>query len=331
VKDRRDGASRESDVSIGAPRRLGIVGAGPVGTALAVAAARAGWPVTAFATRDTGRRAAFESLVPGALAVASPAEVAAHADVTFITVPDDEIAAVAAQIHADQDQVLAHTSGLLGSDVLRAVGSGHSGHSGQSGHSGHSGHSDGPALGAFHPLVSFTADVERSVAAMRGATAAIEGDDSAVDVLAALAVAIGAVPLRLPRGAKPIYHAAAVLASGGLIALLDAIATLGAAAGMSEAESLAVYGRLVEQTMANARATGIAPALTGPITRGDAGTLESHLAALRAVAPDVVEIYLAAARRELEITRERGALSPDQVSRVGDVLAKDRRPGTIYR
>ena len=322
MKDRRDGASRESDVSIGAPRRLGIVGAGPVGTALAVAAARAGWPVTAFATRDTGRRAAFESLVPGALAVASPAEVAAHADVTFITVPDDEIAAVAAQIHADQDQVLAHTSGLLGSDVLRAVGSGHS---------GHSGHSDGPALGAFHPLVSFTADVERSVAAMRGATAAIEGDDSAVDVLAALAVAIGAVPLRLPRGAKPIYHAAAVLASGGLIALLDAIATLGAAAGMSEAESLAVYGRLVEQTMANARATGIAPALTGPITRGDAGTLESHLAALRAVAPDVVEIYLAAARRELEITRERGALSPDQVSRVGDVLAKDRRPGTIYR
>jgi predicted short-subunit dehydrogenase-like oxidoreductase (DUF2520 family) len=98
---------------------------------------------------------------------------------------------------------------------------------------------------------------------------------------------------------------------------------------MGEDESLAVFGRLVEQTLSNARAIGIAPALTGPITRGDAGTLESHLAAIGADAPDVMEIYLAAAHRELRIAEERGTLAPDRVAQVGDVLAKDSRPGTI--
>ena len=79
--------------------------------------------------------------------------------------------------------------------------------------------------------------------------------------------------MRLAPGAKAAYHAAAVLAAGGFVALLDAIAELGRVAGLDEAGSLAIYGRLIEGTLGNARALGIAAALTGPITRGDVGTL----------------------------------------------------------
>ena len=180
----------------------------------------------------------------------------------------------------------------------------------------------GSQIGAFHPLVSFTADVERSVAALHGATVALEGDERLVAQLADLAEAIGALPVRLPPGSKAAYHAAAVMASGGLVALLDAVAGLGRVAGMDEKGSLAVYGRLVEQTLANARELGIAASLTGPILRGDAGTLETHLATLRRFSPGVLDLYVAAARRELAIAQGRGALTAEQVERLSRALAK---------
>ena len=118
------------------------------------------------------------------------------------------------------------------------------------------------------------------------------------------------------------FFAAAVMASGGLVALLDAVVTLGAAAGLDERGALTVYGRLIEQTLANARANGVAAALTGPITRGDAGTVQAHLEAVERLAPGVVEMYLAAARRELGIAEERRALTPEQLERVRAALAK---------
>ena len=130
----------------------------------------------------------------------------------------------------------------------------------------------GTQVGAFHPLVAF-ADTERAVAALHGATVAIEGDDQLAALLADMAEAIGARPVRLAPGSKAAYHAAAVLAAGGFVALLDAIAELGRVAGLDEAGSLAIYGPLIEGTLGNARALGIRAALTGPITRGDVGTL----------------------------------------------------------
>ena len=242
--------------------KVGIVGAGPVGMALGVAISRAGWPVTAVASRDAGRRKRFGLLVPGARAFMEPAAVLEAAELVILAVPDDAIPAVAGQMRLYSGQALVHTSGLLGAEVLEPA------------------RGAGSHLGAVHPLVSFTSDVERSVESIHGATIALEGDDAIIGLLADLAEAIGGVAVRLPRGTKPAYHAAAVLASGGLIALLDAIVTLGTAAGLDERGSLAVFGRLIEQTLANARAIGVGAALTGPITRGDAGTLEAHLAAL---------------------------------------------------
>ena len=78
-------------------------------------------------------------------------------------------------------------------------------------------------------------------------------------LLARMAEAVGGTPVRLTTGAKPAYHAAAVLAAGGFDALLDAIAELGRVAGLDEAGSLAIYGGLIEQTLGNARSLGIEP------------------------------------------------------------------------
>jgi predicted short-subunit dehydrogenase-like oxidoreductase (DUF2520 family) len=105
------------------------------------------------------------------------------------------------------------------------------------------------------------------------------------------------------------------------VALLDAIAELGRVAGLDEAGSLTIYGPLIEQTLGNARALGIRRALTGPITRGDRGTLDAHLAALRAHAPRVLPLYLAAAEREIDLALDRGALTPEAAAGLRSSLA----------
>ena len=276
----------------GDPPVVGIIGAGAVGTALGVALDRAGWIVGAVASRDPGRRDRFRTLVPGVRAFAEANAVLDDAELVIVAVPDDAIAAVAGGLRLYSGQAIVHTSGALGPEVLEPA------------------MAAGTQAGTFHPLVSF-ADLERSVAALQGATVAIEGDEDLAAALGRMAEAIGAVPVRLAPGSKSANHAAAVLAAGGFVALLDAIVELGRVAGLDEPGALAIYGRLVEQTLANARALGVEKALTGPLARGDVGTLDRHLRTMAAAAPGAAALYRAAAEREIELAERRGTLAPE--------------------
>jgi predicted short-subunit dehydrogenase-like oxidoreductase (DUF2520 family) len=300
-----DHAHPHARTAAGEPPVVGIVGAGAVGTALGVALARAGWPVTAVASRDPARRQRFRGLVGGARGFAEASALLEEVELIILAVPDDAIAPLAGSLRLYSGQAMIHTSGALGAEVLTPA------------------MAAGTQVGAFHPLVAF-ADTERAVAALRGATVAIEGDDDLAALLATMAEAVGATAVRLAPGTKTAYHAAAVLAAGGFVALLDAIAELGRVAGLDEAGSLAIYGPLVEQTLGNARALGIRAALTGPITRGDRGTLDAHLAALREHAPGVLDLYRAAAEREIQLAEGRGVLTPEAAAGLRSSLATGR-------
>ncbi|HEY6014639.1 MAG TPA: DUF2520 domain-containing protein, partial [Candidatus Limnocylindrales bacterium] len=186
----------------------------------------------------------------------------------------------------------------------------------------------GTQVGGFHPLVAF-ADTERAVAALHGATVAIEGDDELAALLARMAEAIGATAVRLAPGSKAAYHAAAMLSAGGFVALLDAIAELGRVAGLDETGAVAIYGGLVEQTLGNARALGIARALTGPMVRGDVGTIRRHLEVLTREAPDVLPLYRAIAEREVAIAESRGVLAPEAAADIRHAVAMPDRTGTM--
>jgi predicted short-subunit dehydrogenase-like oxidoreductase (DUF2520 family) len=280
----------------------GIVGAGAVGTALGVALSRASWPIHAVASRHPERRARFTGLVEGARAFVEPQALIEEVELIILAVPDDAIALIARDVRMYSGQAMIHTSGALAADVLAPA------------------MAAGTQIGAFHPLVAF-ADLDRAIEALHGATVAIEGDDQLAALLADMAERLGARAVRLAPGSKAAYHAAAVLAAGGFIALLDAIAELGAVAGLDEAGALAVYGPLIEGTLGNARALGIGAALTGPMTRGDVGTLRAHLAALAAHAPGVLPLYGAAAEREIELALARGALAPESAEAMRRTLS----------
>ncbi|MFL5648554.1 MAG: Rossmann-like and DUF2520 domain-containing protein [Chloroflexota bacterium] len=296
----------------GEPPVIGIVGAGAVGTALGVALTRAGWPIHAVASRDPERRDRFRSLVEVTRVFADPEPILDEVELIILAVPDDVVPVLAGSLRMYSGQAMVHTSGALGAEVLAPA------------------MAAGTQIGGFHPLVAF-ADTERAVAALHGATVAVEGDDELASLLGDMAEAIGANPVRLAPGSKAAYHAAAVLAAGGFVALLDAIAVLGRVAGLDEAGSLAIYGPLIEGTLGNARALGIRGALTGPMTRGDIGTLEAHLATLSEHAPAVLDLYVAAAVREVALAEERGALAPEAATKRRDVLAAAlrRRPEPV--
>lgn len=287
----------DPDATHGRPR-LAFVGAGHVGTALAVAFARAGWPVTAVASRDEARRADFTSRVPGSRGFAEPTAVLDDADVMFLTVPDDAVAAVAADLHLYSGQALVHTSGALPARVLAPA------------------MAAGTSIGSFHPLVAF-ADLERALTALPGATIALEGDESLLPLLAELAESIGAQPVRLAEGTKTAYHAAAAMAAGGVVALLDGMAEVAAQSGFDEATALSIYLPLLRQSLANAETLGVAAALTGPVLRGDGGTLTDHVDFIRRHAPAALPLYTTLALRELAIAERRGALDAERVAELG--------------
>ncbi|MET0773652.1 MAG: DUF2520 domain-containing protein [Candidatus Limnocylindrales bacterium] len=289
---------------------LGIVGGGRAGMALALALTRRGWPVRALSSRDEGRRSAVVSALPGVSVVADAAEVARVADLVLLAVPDDAIAVVASGLSARPDTVVAHLSGVHPADVLRAAVP------------------PGVAVGALHPLVAF-ADVSRAAEALDGGFVVIDGDPPAVAALRQVAEALGSRPVVLSGSgagtstAKAAHHAAAVLAAGGFVALLDTIAELARVAGLDEATAVEVYGSLVRQGLVNAAALGVEDALTGPVPRGDVGTLLAHLEAIDAVTPDVREPYLALARRQLAIARRRGVPAPAAAAELRRVLGTD--------
>src|SRR3954452_24241646 len=285
----------------GEPPLIGIVGGGAVGVALAVALTRAGWPVQAVASRDRERRERLRQAAEGSRAFAEPQALIEEVELVILAVPDDAIGPLASSLRLYSGQAMIHTSGALGAEVLAPA------------------MAAGTQVGAFHPLVAF-ADTERAVTALHGATVAIEGDDQMATLLADMAEALGATAVRLAPGSKSAYHAAAMLSAGGVVALLDGIAELGRVAGLDEAGSLAIYGALIEQTLGNARALGIRAAVTGPITRGDLGTLRAHIDTLQRHAPGVLGLYIAAARREVDLAEGRRALAAGDAAAMRAIL-----------
>ncbi len=281
--------------------RIGIVGAGRVGTALGAAMDRAGWPVVAVASRDAGRRARFREFVPDALATADARELAGLVDLVWLTVPDDAIGPLAAGLRPGPGQGLVHASGALPSSVLDPR------------------RSTGAGLASFHPLVP-VADIGRAIDAFRGASIAVEGDDELVTLLSRLAGDLGATPIFVPTAAKAVYHAAAVLAAGGVVALLDVIAELGRVAGMDESTALRTYVPLIRQGLVNATDLGVAAALTGPVVRGDRETVALHLEAIARLAPEAVGVYRSLARRQLAIAVARAALDPERAAVLGALI-----------
>jgi len=297
------------------PPDIAIVGPGKVGTALGICAARAGWPVVAvgggrpghaeLAARKIGE-AAFPRGAPAPRAAPSSADVAAAGGLVLLTVPDDAIGRVCGELAEAgafaRGAVVAHCSGALGSDVLAAARD-----------------RCGRRVGSMHPLQTFPT-VAAAVERLAGSYCFIEGDGEAAGVLEKLARAIGAVPVAIAPAAKALYHAAAVMACNYLVAMQDAAAELAAAAGVKRATWLAAVGPILRATVDNVLALGPGAALTGPIARGETGTLARHGQALAAAPAGPRELYAALGRYTIDLALRSGRIDEATAGRLRTAL-----------
>jgi predicted short-subunit dehydrogenase-like oxidoreductase (DUF2520 family) len=269
-----------------------VVGAGPVATALAGALRLGGVPVLGLWARSPAAARTASATAGVAGFSAAPPDLLLEADVVVLAVRDDAIAAVARTLIGsalvNRHHVLLHCSGVISAEEAFAGVKG-----------------EVRGTGTLHPLRAIP-DGRAAMRALRGTVFGVEGDEAGRQTASALVAAVGGKPLELHGPQMAAYHAAAAVASNYLVVLLDLAAGLFARAGVEADNAVAALLPLVESTLGNIAERGTTAALTGPVRRGDAGTVARHVEVL-ADHPGDLALYRALGRRALEIARRAGA------------------------
>jgi predicted short-subunit dehydrogenase-like oxidoreductase (DUF2520 family) len=274
--------------------RITIVGAGNLGTALAMCLHRAGYVIDQVVFRNSGasrRRAAALAKRVGARA-GDVARATIDSDVVWLCVPDDAVAKVARSLAQNADwrgRVALHSSGALASDEMVAL------------------RRRGALAASVHPMMTFVAGSRQAglsrtgllhtgaQPSLAGVPFAIEGDAPAVRASRAIVKELGGKAYTIRRQDKVAYHAWGTFASPLLTALLATTEHVAAAAGLNRREAKRRMLPILQQTLANYAALDAAGAFSGPIVRGDVETIRRHLRVLRKV-PEAGEVYAALAK-----------------------------------
>jgi predicted short-subunit dehydrogenase-like oxidoreductase (DUF2520 family) len=282
--------------------RVGVVGAGRAGVVLAAALGRAGHRVVAASAVSDASRGRVRSTLPGT-PIRQPEQVVAESDLVLLTVPDDALPGLVAGLAATgaplQGRLLAHASGRHGLAVLEpAVRRG--------------------ALPlALHPVMTFTGrpdDLDRLTGISFGVTA----PPSLRPAAEALVLEMGGEPVFIEEEHRDLYHAALASAANHLVTLVVQASDMLRQAGVPNPARM--LGPLLSAALDNALRLGDT-ALTGPVARGDADTVASHIAAIGAAAPEALPAYLALARLTVDRALAAGTLAAADAERLLGVLA----------
>lgn len=241
--------------------KIGFIGAGTVGTALAITLSKRGYPVVAVYSHTLASAQKLAGQVKGCQSKESGQGVIEAADLIFVTTPDDAIAPAVAQYRWRAGKSVVHCSGAASLDILQPA------------------RQAGANVGAFHPLQTF-ASIAQAIANIPGSTFGIEADSNLIETLKTMATALGGHWVELKAGDKVLYHAAAVIACNYFVTLVKMATDLWQEFGVSAPEATKALLPLIQGTVNNLKQVGLPNCLTGPIARGDMGTLQKHLEAL---------------------------------------------------
>jgi predicted short-subunit dehydrogenase-like oxidoreductase (DUF2520 family) len=271
--------------------KFGFVGAGPVAIALANALSQRGYVVSMISSRTGVSAARLASRFSGTTAVKRPQEVADNCATVFLTVPDDSIESIASATRWRPGQAVLHCSGVTTLDALEVP------------------HSQGAFVGGFHPMQSFLGS-DPSDGSLCGITFGLEADPPLREWLEGVVENIGGRYIHLSGSARALYHASAVTACGLVATLLHLSVELWKEFADSTTARQALLP-LVGKTLENFQNEGLSGALTGPLMRGDVGTIEKHIGALKEARSELLPIYCHLALAALPIARKK----PGQIPR----------------
>jgi len=269
--------------------KIGFIGAGTTGNALAVRLSQRGWPVVAVSSRTVSSAQKLAGLVPNCQVCHTAQELADAAELVFITTPDDVITQVCDEVKWHEGQSVVHCSGAHSVNILESA------------------RIFGAAVGSFHPLQTF-ADVNQAIENLPGSTFALEAEEPLLSTLKKLTSLLNGNWVELKPGDKVMYHTAAVFACNYLVTLVKLALDLWLDFGVSSKEATRALLPLLKGTIKNIDAIGLPDCLTGPVARGDLGTIERHLSALEARNPSLLTTYKELGLKTIPVALAKGKI-----------------------
>jgi predicted short-subunit dehydrogenase-like oxidoreductase (DUF2520 family) len=281
--------------------KIGFIGAGTVGSALAVRLRRRNYNVAAVTSRSLSSARRLAEMVDSAVVYSSPQEVADVSGLVFITTPDDAIPVIVDQVRWHQGQFVVHCSGADSLDVLepaRIVGA---------------------QVGSFHPLQTF-ASIQKAIDNLPGSTFALEAEGFLLEVLKEMALSLEGRSIKLGAGDKAAYHTAAVMTSNYLVTLVKLATDLWGSFGIPRDQAILALLPLLKGTLNNLENLSVPNALTGPIARGDIGTVQIHLNTLKETAPAILPAYCQLGLQTIPVAVAKGKINEHQAKELEDIL-----------
>jgi len=288
--------------------KTGFIGAGTTGTALAVRLSQKGCPVVAVSSRTLSSAQKLAALVPDCRVYHTAQDVAEAAELVFITTPDDVIAQVCAEVQWREVNSVVHCSGAHSVDILGSA------------------KKLGAAVGSFHPLQTF-ADVDQAIRNLPGSTFALEAEEPLLTTQKELTRLLNGNWVVLKPGDKVLYHVAAVFACNYLVTLVKLALDLWLNFGVSSKEATRALLPLLEGTINNINNIGLPDCLTGPVARGDSGTIEGHLSALETRNLDLLTTYKELGLQTIPIALAKGKVSEQKAEEMKALLSLKSRKG----
>jgi len=284
-------------------RKLGFIGAGPVGTTFGVRLSEQGYPVVGVADISPAATERFAGLVKSCRRFGSNQELADAAEMVFITTADDYIAPVCSGVRWRPGQVVVHCSGASTVQSLESA------------------RVQGALVGSIHPCQSF-AGIDQAIANLPGSTFGIEAEEPVKTTLTEIARALKGDIVYLSSEDKVLWHAAAAIACNYFVTIEKLATDLWKNFGKTSADGVKAYMPLLRGTLINIENTGFPKCLTGPIARGDVATIRRHLKALEKYAPDLVPLYKQLGRFTIPIGQGKGSLAADKAAELEDILSE---------
>jgi predicted short-subunit dehydrogenase-like oxidoreductase (DUF2520 family) len=312
-KDLQAGTQRSSTGS----ECISIVGSGRMATALGVALSRGGIRVLAVISRVRRHAMKCARLINGDVKAYSldALEKLEFPSNLIIAVSDDAIIDVSERLagalpapESRSAYAAVHTSGALSSHDLLAL------------------QRAGFSTGSLHPLISI-ADPLTGAGDLSGAYFCLEGQRGARRFGKDLVSTLGARSFSIKTENKPLYHAAAVMTSGNMVALFDIALEMIKACGLSENQSRTILLPLVESTVSNLKSGPTSRALTGAFARGDLQTVIRHLQILSSRSLDMADAaYRLLGSRSIEIARRNAVSTPPSSREILELLNQGKPP-----
>ncbi|MFC2032668.1 Rossmann-like and DUF2520 domain-containing protein [Chloroflexota bacterium] len=285
--------------------KVGFIGAGTVGTALATLLNSKGYPVVAVSSRSQTSATKLAQSISNCRVFSNGQDVADNAKLVFITTPDGAIAPVASQIQWHNGQSVVHCSGADSTDILESA------------------KKSVARVGAFHPLQTF-ASVKQAIENIPGSTFAVEAEEPLLSTLKDIATVLDAHWIELKASDKVAYHATAVIACNYLVTLVKLATDLWQTFDIPQQQAIQALLPLIRGTIHNIETVGIPQCLTGPIARGDTGTIKKHLEALQKIAPTMVFAYRELGLQTIPIALAKGRINQDQAQKMEVLLKTDK-------